>query len=210
MPRSRHGCATIAVEVNRQTAAALGINQSAAITCVKPSGNSSQLLDCSSGLHARWAPYYIRNVRVATPLAALQGAARRRRADGPRERPDAGERQHLGRSTSRSRRPKAPITRNDRSAIEQCEFWLQNKLHWTEHNPSVHDHLPPGRGDRPDEVGLGAPRSDRRHGVPAGLRRQVRPACPYIEIDAARSTSSARRRSPRSTSRRSTATRRKT
>jgi ribonucleoside-diphosphate reductase alpha chain len=55
----------IAIEVNRQTAQTLGINQSAAITCVKPSGNSSQLLDCSSGLHARWAPYYIRNVRVA-------------------------------------------------------------------------------------------------------------------------------------------------
>jgi ribonucleoside-diphosphate reductase alpha chain len=46
-----------ATEVNRQFAARLGINRSAAITTVKPSGNSSQLLNCSSGLHARWAPY---------------------------------------------------------------------------------------------------------------------------------------------------------
>ena len=55
-----------AVETNRVFAEKLGINQSAAVTTVKPSGNSSQLLNCSSGLHARWAPYYERNVRVAT------------------------------------------------------------------------------------------------------------------------------------------------
>ena len=69
----KDGLRHVAVEVNRMTARALGINQSAAITCVKPSGNSSQLLDCSSGLHARWAPYYIRNVRVAShsPLSKV-------------------------------------------------------------------------------------------------------------------------------------------
>src|SRR5207302_10967389 len=55
----------VAVETNRVFAGKLGINQSAAITTVKPSGNSSQLLNCSSGLHARCAPYYERNVRVA-------------------------------------------------------------------------------------------------------------------------------------------------
>jgi ribonucleoside-diphosphate reductase alpha chain len=55
----------VATETNRVFAERLGINQSAAITTVKPSGNSSQLLNCSSGLHARWAPYYERNVRVA-------------------------------------------------------------------------------------------------------------------------------------------------
>src|SRR3981081_2237838 len=54
-----------AIETNRVLAEQLGINQSAAVTTVKPSGNSSQLLNCSSGLHARWAPYYERNVRVA-------------------------------------------------------------------------------------------------------------------------------------------------
>jgi hypothetical protein len=56
-----------AVEQNRDTAAALGINASTAVTCVKPSGNSSTLLDCSPGLHPRHAAYYIRNVRVSSP-----------------------------------------------------------------------------------------------------------------------------------------------
>jgi ribonucleoside-diphosphate reductase alpha chain len=55
-----------AVEVNKELSSQLGINQSASITCVKPSGNSSQLLNCASGLHPRWAPYYVRNVRVSS------------------------------------------------------------------------------------------------------------------------------------------------
>jgi ribonucleoside-diphosphate reductase alpha chain len=125
----------IAVDVNRQTAAALGINQSAAITCVKPSGNSSQLLDCSSGLHARWAPYYVRNVRVAShsPLYKVL-----RDASVPMD-PENGQTPDNANTWVIHFPVKAPegsITRQDRSAIQQCEFWLQNKLHWTEHNPS--------------------------------------------------------------------------
>jgi ribonucleotide reductase alpha subunit len=125
----------IAIEVNRQTAQALGINQSAAISCVKPSGNSSQLLDCSSGLHARWAPYYIRNVRVSahSPLYKVL-----RDAGAPLS-PENG--QTAENATTwvihfPVKAPKAAITRNMRTAVEQCEFWLQNKLYWTEHNPS--------------------------------------------------------------------------
>ncbi len=56
----------IAIETNEKVARIIGINQSAAITCVKPSGNSSQLLNCSPGIHSRWSPYYIRNVRVGS------------------------------------------------------------------------------------------------------------------------------------------------
>ena len=135
----------IAVDVNRQTAAALGINQSAAITCVKPSGNSSQLLDCSSGLHSRWAPYYIRNVRVAThsPLYKVL-----RDASVPMD-PENGQTPENANTWVIHFPVKAPegaITREDRSAIQQCEFWLQNKLYWTEHNPSCTITY------RPDEV----------------------------------------------------------
>jgi ribonucleoside-triphosphate reductase len=135
----------IAVEVNRQTAAALGINQSASITCVKPSGNSSQLLDCSSGLHSRWAPYYIRNVRVAThsPLYKVL-----RDASVPMD-PENGQTPENANTWVIHFPVKAPagsVTRQDRSAIQQCEFWLQNKLHWTEHNPSCTITY------RPDEV----------------------------------------------------------
>jgi ribonucleoside-diphosphate reductase alpha chain len=125
----------IAIEVNKQTASVLGINQSASITCVKPSGNSSQFLDCSSGLHARWAPYYIRNVRVAThsPLFKVL-----RDASVPMD-PENGQTPENANTWVIHFPVKAPegaITRQDRLAIQQCEFWLQNKLHWTEHNPS--------------------------------------------------------------------------
>lgn len=133
---AKDGLRHVAVEVNRMTAKALGINQSASITCVKPSGNTSQLVDCSSGLHARWAPYYIRNVRVASssPLAKVLKDA------GAPMNPENGDDPVNPRTWVVSFPVKAPdgaITRNDRSALEQCEFWLQNKLHWTEHNPSV-------------------------------------------------------------------------
>jgi ribonucleoside-diphosphate reductase alpha chain len=125
----------IAIEVNRTTAAALGINQSAAISCVKPSGNSSQLLNCSSGLHARWAPYYIRNVRVAThsPLFKVL-----RDAGAPMD-PENGQTPENANTWVIHFPVKAPegsVTRNERTAVEQAEFWLQNKLYWTEHNPS--------------------------------------------------------------------------
>lgn len=125
----------IAIEVNRQTAATLGINQSVAISCVKPSGNSSQLLNCASGLHARWAPYYIRNVRVAahSPLFKVL-----RDAGVPMD-PENGQTPENANTWVIHFPVKAPesaITRNQRSAVEQCEYWLQNKLYWTEHNPS--------------------------------------------------------------------------
>jgi ribonucleoside-triphosphate reductase (thioredoxin) len=135
----------VAIGVNRETAAALGINQSAAITCVKPSGNSSQLLNCSSGLHARWAPYYVRNVRVATysPLFHVLRSA------GVPMDPENGQTPDNANTWVIHFPVKAPenaITRQDRSAIQQCEFWLQNKLYWTEHNPSATITY------RPDEV----------------------------------------------------------
>ncbi len=135
----------IAIEVNRQTAQTLGINQSAAITCVKPSGNSSQLLDCSSGLHARWAPYYIRNVRVAAHSPIFKVL---RDAAVPMD-PENGQTPEHANTWVIHFPVKAPdgaITRKDRSAIAQCEYWLQNKLYWTEHNPSCTITY------RPDEV----------------------------------------------------------
>ncbi len=135
----------IAIEVNRQTAAALGINQSAALTCVKPSGNSSELLGCSPGIHARWAPYYIRNVRVASssPLFRVLRDA------GVPMHPENGQTPEDANTWVIHFPVKAPAsarTRKDRTALEQCEYWLQNKLHWTEHNPSATITY------RPDEV----------------------------------------------------------
>jgi ribonucleoside-triphosphate reductase len=124
-----------AVEVNRETAAKLGINPSAAVTCVKPSGNTSQLVNCSSGLHARWAPYYTRNVRVSanSPMfKVLQDAAVPMDPENGQTRENATT--WVAHFPVKS--PEGAVTRRDLSALDQCDFWLQNKLHWTEHNPS--------------------------------------------------------------------------
>lgn len=125
-----------AVTTNQTYATMLGINQSAAITCVKPSGNSSQLLNSSSGLHARWADYYIRNVRVSahSPVCkVLQDAGVPMDPENGQTRDDANTWVvHFP-----VRAPEGAVTRNERTALEQCEFWLQNKLNYTEHNPSV-------------------------------------------------------------------------
>lgn len=126
----------VAIETNRHYAALLGINQSAATTCVKPSGNSSQLLNSASGLHARWSEYYIRNVRVGThsPVCkVLQDA-------GVPMDPENGQTRENANTWVIHFPVKSPdgaVTRNDRTALEQCDFWLQNKLNYTEHNPSV-------------------------------------------------------------------------
>jgi ribonucleotide reductase class II len=125
-----------AIEVNRLTAPTLGINQAASVTCVKPSGNTSQLVDCSSGLHARHSEYYIRNVRVSahSPVyKALKDA-------GVPHDPENGSTWENATTFVIHFPTKAPdgsITRNGRTAIEQCEYWLNNKLNWTEHNASV-------------------------------------------------------------------------
>jgi ribonucleoside-diphosphate reductase alpha chain len=139
--RLRH----VAVEINRQIAEQLGINQSAAVTCVKPSGNSSQLVDCSSGIHARWAPYYIRNVRVAAHSPVFKVL----RDEGVPMDPENGQSPEEANTWVVHfpvRAPEGAFTRNDRTAVQQCDYWLQNKVHWTEHNPSVTITY------RPDEV----------------------------------------------------------
>lgn len=127
---------SVAIETNRMVAQQLGINPSAAITTVKPSGNSSQLLNCSSGLHARWSPYYIRNVRVSatSPLFKVL-----RDVGAPMD-PENGQIPETANTWVIHfpvASPPGAITRDQMSAIDQCEYWLNNKVNWTEHNPSV-------------------------------------------------------------------------
>lgn len=126
----------VAVETNQLYAQILGIRQSASVTCVKPSGNSSQLFNCSSGLHARWAPFYIRNVRVSahSPIFKVLKEC------GVPMDPENGQTAESANTWVVHfpvKSPKGAVTRNNRSALEQCEYWKMNKLHWTEHNPSV-------------------------------------------------------------------------
>lgn len=124
-----------AVQINRELAARWEINQSAAVTCVKPSGNSSQFFDCSSGLHARYAPYYIRRVRsgVHNPVARMLKDA------GVPCFPETG--QDSGNPTVLVfefpvKSPSDAVCRQDVSALDQFDYWLDAKTNYTEHNPS--------------------------------------------------------------------------
>ncbi len=126
----------VVIETNRKYAKKLGIRQAASTTCVKPSGNSSQLFNCSSGLHARWSPYYVRNVRVGahTPMFKIL------KDTGVPMDPENGQDADNANTWVAHfpiKSPDGAKTRKSRSALEQCEYWLQNKIFWTEHNPSV-------------------------------------------------------------------------
>tara|TARA_R100001460_G_scaffold66968_1_gene107269 strand:- start:219 stop:1175 length:957 start_codon:yes stop_codon:yes gene_type:complete len=123
----------VAVQVNKDFAAALGIPQSAAITCVKPSGTVSQLVDAASGIHARHNDYYIRTVRgdnkdPLTQFLKEQGMY----SEACVMKPDS--------TTVFSFAMKSPdnaVTRTQMSAIEQLELWKVYAIHWCEHKPSV-------------------------------------------------------------------------
>lgn len=125
-----------AVSTNAKIAKILGINPAAAVTCVKPSGNSGILFDSSSGLHARWAPYYIRRVRIQakSPIAKVL------KGQGVTIVPESGQTWENATTLVASFLMKSPentLVKNDLSAIDQCEYWLIAKKYWTEHNPSV-------------------------------------------------------------------------
>lgn len=135
----------VVIEANEKVSKILGINPSAATTCVKPSGNSSQLLNCSPGIHTRWSPYYVRNVRVGahTPVyKVLENSGVPMDPENGQTKENANT--YVVHFPVKS--PEKAITRNDRTALEQCEYWLRNKLNYTEHNPSVTITY------RPDEV----------------------------------------------------------
>jgi ribonucleoside-diphosphate reductase alpha chain len=126
----------VVIETNRRYAEKLGIPQSVATTAVKPSGNSSQLLNCSSGLHARWSKYYVRNIRVS----AHSPVYRVLRDAGVPMDPENGQTRENATTWVVHfpvKSPEGASVRNERTALEQCDYWLQNKRSYTEHNPSV-------------------------------------------------------------------------
>jgi ribonucleoside-diphosphate reductase alpha chain len=124
---------SIAVATNAEWAERLGIPVSTAITCVKPSGTVSQLVNSASGIHARHSPYYIRTVRgdnkdPLTQFMIDQGI------------PNAPDVMKPDQTTVFSFPQKAPdgaVCTKDTTAIEQLEMWLMYQRHWCEHKPSV-------------------------------------------------------------------------
>ena len=123
----------IAVETNKTTAKYLGINPSAAITCVKPSGTVSQLVDAASGIHARHAPFYIRTVRGDKKDPLCQFMVEK----GIPHESDVTKPEHTWVFSFPIKTSRTPICRHDNTAIEQLEFWKLYQLHWCEHKPSV-------------------------------------------------------------------------
>jgi ribonucleoside-diphosphate reductase alpha chain len=123
----------IAIDTNKEWAERLGVQQSTAITCVKPSGTVSQLVDSASGIHARHSQYYHRTVRgdnkdPITKFMVDQGIP----AEPCVMKPDT-----TTVFTFPIASPKNAVTRNDMTAIEQLEMWLIYQRHWCEHKPSV-------------------------------------------------------------------------
>jgi ribonucleoside-diphosphate reductase alpha chain len=122
-----------AVKTNKLWAAKLNIPVSAAITCVKPSGTVSQLVDSASGIHARHSPYYIRTVRAdkKDPLAVMM------KDMGFPVEDDVTKPEHTYVFSFPQKSPEHAVFRKDMSAIEQLELWLTYQRHWCEHKPSV-------------------------------------------------------------------------
>ena len=123
----------VAVETNAAMAAQLGIAQSAAITCVKPSGTVSQLVDSASGIHARHNPYYVRTVRGDNKDPITQFLV----SEGIPAEPDVMKPDSTTVFSFPMKSPAGAVTRTAMSAIEQLELWLTYQRHWCEHKPSV-------------------------------------------------------------------------
>ncbi len=125
-----------AIRVNKIYAKQFGVNQSTCITCVKPSGNLSQTVDSSSGIHPRHSAFYIRRVRIA----ATDALFRMLRDQGIPFHPEVG--QTMENATTYVldfpvRAPDKSVFKDDQTAIQQLEYWKMVKENFTEHNPST-------------------------------------------------------------------------
>lgn len=125
-----------AVVYNREYAKRFAVKPSTCITCVKPSGTLSQMVDSASGMHPRHAPFYIRRVRIASTDALFQML----RDQGVPYHPEVGQSVENATTFVLDFPVKAPanaIFRDDVSAHELLEYWKTVKVNYTEHNPSV-------------------------------------------------------------------------
>ena len=122
----------VAVKTNEKWAAKLGINQSAAITCVKPSGTVSQLVDSASGIHPRFSEHYIRRVRSdkKDPLAQFMQTA-----GFPVEQDLMSQASLVFSFPVKS--PQGCTTVKQVGAMEQLKLWKAYQNHWCEHKPSI-------------------------------------------------------------------------
>lgn len=135
-PKAMERLKKVAIETNKKYAKRFGINPSTAITCVKPSGNGSQLFDSASGCHPRYAKYYIRRVRIErhNPIFMML------KDMGIKYYPEVGQSETTATTFVLEFPIKAPegaLTKNELQAIDHLEYWKKLKENYTEHNPSV-------------------------------------------------------------------------
>jgi hypothetical protein len=125
-----------AIRVNQIYAKRFGVSASTAITCVKPSGTLSQMVDCSSGMHPRHSPFYIRRIRIAATDALFKML----KDQGVPFHPEVGQSAENATTFVLEfpvKAPKGSLYKDDISAIQQLEHWKVVKTNYTEHNPSV-------------------------------------------------------------------------
>jgi ribonucleoside-diphosphate reductase alpha chain len=123
----------VAVDTNAEYAEKMGIQQSAAITCVKPSGTVSQLVDSASGIHARHSDYYIRTVRGDNKDPLTQFL----KDSGIPAEADVMKPDSTTVFSFPTKSPRGAVTRNEMTALEQLELWKTYAEVWCEHKPSV-------------------------------------------------------------------------
>ncbi|HQU08137.1 MAG: ribonucleoside-triphosphate reductase [Parcubacteria group bacterium 21-54-25] len=124
------------IKTNKKYAKRFGVNESTAITAVKPSGTVSQTLDVSSGMHPRNSAYYIRRIRIS----ATDSLFKMLKDQGVPHHPEVGQTMEDANTYVLEFPVKAPdnaVTKNDLTARDQLEYWKLVKQHYTEHNPSV-------------------------------------------------------------------------
>lgn len=123
----------VAIETNKEWAEKLGIPQSAAITCIKPSGTVSQLVNSASGIHGRFSPYYIRTVRQDNkdPITDFL------KDSGVPNEPCAMKPNSTTIFSFPIKSPEGAILANEQTAFEQLENWKNFAVNWCEHKPSV-------------------------------------------------------------------------
>lgn len=132
-PETQRMLRDCAIEVNGRYARRLGINQAAAITTIKPAGNSSVMYGTARGINARYAQHYTRRVRVNkhTPLFSVLSDA------GIPLEPDIVSQNGTWVAEFYEKSPDGATTINELSAIDQLENWKSAKVNWAQHNVSV-------------------------------------------------------------------------
>lgn len=133
LPRWLAELKEVAIETNTEWADRLGTNKSTAITCVKPSGTVSQLVDSASGIHPRYSLYYIRTVRADKKDPIYEFL----KGQGVPVEDDVNKPESTAVFSFPVKAPTHAVMRDDRTAIEQLELWKTYQLHWCEHKPSI-------------------------------------------------------------------------